>query len=39
MNRINDPALAAVLSTLRDRMLTFFLETGDVVPHDADLRS
>jgi len=39
VNRINDPALAAVLSTLRDRMLTFFLETGDVVPHDADLRS
>jgi arylsulfatase A-like enzyme len=37
-NRINDPALAKVLVQLRERLLTFFLETGDVVPHDSDRR-
>jgi hypothetical protein len=30
-NRIRDPALAGPLRELRDRMLRFFLETGDVV--------
>ncbi len=38
-NRIDDPALAEVLRTLKDRMLTFFLETGDVVPHRPDARN
>jgi len=37
-NRIEDPELAAVLAKLKDRMLTFFLETGDVVPRQLDLR-
>ena len=38
-NRIADPALAGVLAQLKDRLLTFYLETGDVVPHDTDKRS
>ncbi len=37
-NRIADPALAGVLAQLKERMLTFFLETGDVVPWQADER-
>jgi arylsulfatase A-like enzyme len=37
-NRIDDPSLADVLARLRDRLLTFFLETADVVPHKADSR-
>ncbi|MCP4750822.1 MAG: sulfatase-like hydrolase/transferase [Proteobacteria bacterium] len=37
-NRIADPALKGVLLELKDRLLTFFLETGDVVPHDSDQR-
>jgi arylsulfatase A-like enzyme len=37
-NRIDDPALARVLAGLKDRLLTFFLETGDVVPHETDRR-
>ncbi len=38
-NRIDDPVLAGELAGLKDRMLTFFIETGDVVPHDTDERS
>ena len=37
-NRIDDPALADVLAEMKDRLLTFFLETGDVVPFDEDCR-
>jgi arylsulfatase A-like enzyme len=37
-NRIDDPALAEVRAQLSDRMLTFFLETGDVVPFETDRR-
>jgi arylsulfatase A-like enzyme len=37
-NRVDDPSLAGVLAQLKDRLLTFYLETGDVVPHDTDLR-
>jgi arylsulfatase A-like enzyme len=37
-NRIDDPSLADVLAKLKDRLLTFYLETGDVVPYDADQR-
>ena len=37
-NRINDPTLADVLAKLKERLLTFYLETGDVVPHDTDRR-
>ena len=37
-NRIADPSLAGVLGALKERMLTFFLETGDVVPHATDQR-
>jgi len=38
VNRIDDPALAPVLARLKDCMLTFFLDTGDVVPHETDRR-
>jgi arylsulfatase A-like enzyme len=31
-NRIADPALAGVLAQLKDRLLTFYVETSDVVP-------
>jgi arylsulfatase A-like enzyme len=37
-NRIADPAYAGVLAQMKDCLLTFFLETGDVVPHETDLR-
>ncbi len=37
-NRIDDPALAGELAWHKERLLTFFLETGDVVPHDLDKR-
>ena len=37
-NRIDDPSLAGVLAELKDRLLAFYLETGDVVPHDIDQR-
>jgi arylsulfatase A-like enzyme len=37
-NRIDDPALAGVRDALRQRLLRFYLETSDVVPHDIDRR-
>ncbi len=37
-NRIDDPALAPELAKLKERLLTFYLETADVVPHDTDNR-
>ena len=37
-NLIDDPAYADVLSQMKDRLLTFFQETGDVVPRETDLR-
>jgi len=37
-NRIDDPALADVLAALKERLLTFYLETADVVPHETDAR-
>jgi arylsulfatase A-like enzyme len=37
-NRIGDPSLSAVLSSLKDRLLTHYLETCDVVPHETDRR-
>jgi arylsulfatase A-like enzyme len=37
-NRIDDPALGSVLTEMKERLLTFYLETCDVVPHDADRR-
>ncbi|RMG84773.1 MAG: DUF4976 domain-containing protein [Chloroflexi bacterium] len=37
-NRIDDPTLKAVREQLRERLLRFYLETGDVVPHDLDKR-
>ena len=37
-NRIGDPSLAAVLGELKEHMLSFFLDTGDVVPHELDSR-
>lgn len=38
VNRINDLALAGILSELKERLLTFYLETADVVPHETDER-
>ncbi|MGC9360164.1 MAG: sulfatase-like hydrolase/transferase [Anaerolineae bacterium] len=37
-NRVQDPALQGQLLTLKDRMLTWYQETADVVPHDTDRR-
>ena len=37
-NRIDDPSLADVLARLKDRLLTFYQETADVVPHETDRR-
>jgi arylsulfatase A-like enzyme len=37
-NRVDDTALQDVLAQLKERLLTFYLETGDVVPHGADKR-
>ncbi len=37
-NLVDDPAMDGVLTTMNKRMLTFFMETGDVVPHDIDER-
>ncbi len=37
-NLIDDPGYAEVASRLRDRVLTHFLDTADVVPHKADQR-
>jgi arylsulfatase A-like enzyme len=31
-NRINDPELQEVLASLKERLLTFYIETSDVVP-------
>ncbi len=38
-NRIDDPALADVLAKLKERMLTWYQQTCDVVPHDTDERN
>lgn len=38
VNRIDDPALATVRVALRDRLLQFLVETGDVVPWRTDAR-
>jgi len=38
-NRIDDPALAEVRTQLERRMLTWFVETGDVVPRQIDQRN
>jgi arylsulfatase A-like enzyme len=37
-NRIDDPALSVVLADLKERLLTFYQHTGDVVPHAKDSR-
>lgn len=37
-NRIADPALAAVRAELSERMLAWYMETCDAVPHDLDAR-
>jgi arylsulfatase A-like enzyme len=38
-NRIEDPALTGVLAQLKERLLDFMLETGDVVPFKYDQRN
>jgi arylsulfatase A-like enzyme len=37
-NRIEDASLAGELAALKERLLTFFLTTSDVVPFDSDRR-
>ena len=37
-NRIDHPSLAGVLAQLKERLLTFYLDTADVVPHETDRR-
>ncbi len=37
-NRIDDPALAGVLTGLKEQVLTWYQETCDVVPKDTDRR-
>lgn len=37
-NRVDDPDLSGELAALKDRLLMFYLETGDVVPVDTDRR-
>jgi arylsulfatase A-like enzyme len=37
-NLIDVPAHAGVVAKMKERMLTFFLETGDAVPHDYNRR-
>ena len=37
-NRIDDPALAGVLAELKERLLSFYQETCDAVPHVTDKR-
>jgi arylsulfatase A-like enzyme len=37
-NRIDDPSLAGELAQLKERLLTFYMNTCDVVPHDTDAR-
>lgn len=37
-NRIGDPGLASVENDLKERLMNFFLETGDVVPFRLDKR-
>lgn len=37
-NRINDPEYKEVLNSLKERLLTFYLETGDEVNHVTDKR-
>lgn len=37
-NRIDDPAMAEVRIWFKERLLNFYLETGDVVPHNTDRR-
>jgi arylsulfatase A-like enzyme len=38
VNRIDDPSLAGVLADLKERLLTHYQETADVVPHETDQR-
>jgi len=37
-NRIDDPAMAAVAGEMKDRLLTWYQETCDVVPRETDRR-
>ena len=37
-NQIDNPAYAEVLAVMKERLLTFYLETGDVVRHEPDRR-
>jgi arylsulfatase A-like enzyme len=38
VNRIGDTSLAGVLAQMKERLLTFYLETCDVVPFETDRR-
>jgi len=38
VNRINDPSMAHIVARMKDRLMHFYLETTDVVPHNPDQR-
>lgn len=38
VNRIDDPGMAGVLAELKERLLTFYQETCDAVPHVTNKR-
>lgn len=38
VNRIHDPALSDTLAALRERTLSWMMETADVVPYEIDVR-
>ena len=38
-NLIQDPAYAGVVTQLKERLLTWYMETCDVVPFETDQRS
>jgi hypothetical protein len=37
-NVIGDPAYGAVLASLKERLLSWYLETSDIVPRERDQR-
>ena len=38
VNRIDDPDYAGIVSSLKERMLDWMIETGDIVPNRKDPR-
>jgi arylsulfatase A-like enzyme len=38
VNRVKEPEYASILLQLKEKLLTFYMETADVVPHDINKR-